>query len=259
MTCGAATLSACNGSQNGDGLGKPEHIHSVATDGEDFFLASEQGLYRWTGTSWELRGEVFDVMGLAIQDGVFFASGHPGLAQDLPDPLGLLRSDNSGETWTTRSLGGHVDFHLLRVSGETMVGIAANFQSVLVSTDSGASWLTLVTPVFSDLDVNPAEPRDVLLVSDGTLSFSNDAAGSFAQTPAPDDLLFVDWSNDGVFLASDSALYRSKTYDGAYVRVAQQFSNIVAIGASSQAVIVLDDQGAHMSTDGGESFDLAAS
>jgi photosystem II stability/assembly factor-like uncharacterized protein len=215
-------------------------------------------LYVWTGSSWELRGEVFDVMGLAIDEGVFYASGHPGLTQDLPNPLGLLLSDNAGETWRSHSLSGHVDFHLLRVSGDTLVGIAANFNSVLVSTDGGTNWLTLVTPVFTDFDMNPAEPREMLLVSDGALFVSADAATSFSQAPSPDDVLFVDWSDNGVFLASSSALYRSENYSGTYVQIAQTFRNIAAIGASSQAVIVLDDQGVHMSTDGGATFSLAA-
>jgi len=259
MMCGAVTLSGCSATLNGAGLGKPEHIHSVATDGDEFFLASEQGLYTWTGTSWELRCDVFYVMGLAINDGLFYASGHPGLGQDLPDPLGLLISDNAGETWRSHALSGHVDFHLLRVSGDTLVGIAANFKSVLVSTDGGTNWLTLVTPVFTDLDMNPTEAREMLLVSDGVLFLSPDAANSFSPTPAPADVLFVDWSESGVFLASDSALYRAETYSGAFVQVTQKFTNIAAIGASSEAVIVLDDRGVHMSTDGGNTFDSATS
>jgi hypothetical protein len=258
-TFAVATVTACSFTQSGSSPGKPEHIHSVATDGQGFFLASEEGLYSWSGTSWELRGEVFDVMGLAIEDGVFYASGHPGLLQDLPDPLGLLLSDNQGETWTSHALSGHVDFHLLRVSGDTMVGIAANFKSVLVSTDGGTNWLTLVTPVFTDLDMNPAVASQMLLVSDGMLSISTDAANSFSQISAPTEVLFVDWSNTGVFLASNSTLYKSELYNGQYVAVSQKFRNIAAIGASSDAVIVLDDQGVHLSTDGGETFSTAAS
>jgi hypothetical protein len=258
-TCAVAGLSGCSAAQDGPALGKPEHIHSVATDGEEFFLASEEGLYTWTGASWELRGQVFDVMSLAINDGVFYASGHPGLLQDLPDPLGLLLSDNEGETWKSHALSGHVDFHLLRVSGDTLVGIAANFKSVLVSTDGGANWLTLVTPVFTDLDMNPAVASEMLLVSDGVLSISTDAANSFSPIPAPDEVLFVDWSDNGVFLASNSTLYKSEQYNGQYDAVSRKFRNIAAIGASSDAVIVLDDQGVHLSTDGGETFSITTS
>lgn len=257
LTSAVAGLSGCSAAQTGVSLDKMEHIHSVATDGKGFFLASHHGLYSWTGTSWQLRGEEFDVMGLAINNGVFFASGHPGPSQDLPNPLGLLLSNNEGETWRSHSLSGHVDFHLLRVSGDTLVGIAANFESVLVSTDGGTNWLTLVTPVFTDLDMNPQVASEVLLVSDGVLSVSTDAATSFAQIPAPDEVTFVDWSDNGVFLASNSTLYRSELYNGQYVAFSQEFRNIAAIGASSDAIIVLDDRGVHMSTDGGETFSTA--
>lgn len=259
VTFAGAGLGGCSAAQNAVSPEKLEHVHSVATDGEGFFLASHHGLYTWTGTSWELRGEEFDVMGLAINDGVFFASGHPGPSQDLPNPLGLLLSNNEGKTWTSHSLSGQVDFHFLRVSGDTMVGIAADFNPVLVSTDGGTNWLTLVTPIFTDLDMNPKVASEMLLVSDGVLSISTDAATSFSPIPSPNDILFVDWSDNGVYLASDSALFRADQYNGQYVASSQKFTNIAAIGASSNAVIVLDDQGVHLSTDGGETFSTAAS
>jgi hypothetical protein len=63
-----------------------EHVHSVATDGESFYLASHHGLYVLSGESWKLQGDEFDVMGLDISDGVFHASGHPGPDQSLPTP-----------------------------------------------------------------------------------------------------------------------------------------------------------------------------
>jgi hypothetical protein len=91
LICTAITallLAGCaTGSNDGVTLDELEHVHSVATDGEEFFLASHHGLYVWSGDSWQLRGEEFDIMGLAIDDGVFYASGHPGPSQDLPDPL----------------------------------------------------------------------------------------------------------------------------------------------------------------------------
>jgi hypothetical protein len=74
----ALFLSGCaSEAREGVSLGDLEHIHSVATDGEDFFLASHHGLSLWAEDAWQLQGDEFDVMGLAIEDGVFYASGHP--------------------------------------------------------------------------------------------------------------------------------------------------------------------------------------
>jgi hypothetical protein len=81
-------LTGCSASSDGVDFAQLEHVHSVATDGEEFFLASHHGLYAWSGGSWHLRGEEFDVMGLAFDNGVFYASGHPGPTQDYPTPWG---------------------------------------------------------------------------------------------------------------------------------------------------------------------------
>lgn len=69
------------------------HIHSVATDGKRIFVASHHGLYVLKGNEWRLRGEDFDIMGLAYSDGIFYSSGHPGPLQNLPNPVGLLESE----------------------------------------------------------------------------------------------------------------------------------------------------------------------
>ena len=80
-------LGGCAESKSGLSLGDLEHVHSVATDGEQFFLASHHGLYVLSGGSWDLRGEEMDLMGFSISEGIFYGSGHPGPGQNLPNPL----------------------------------------------------------------------------------------------------------------------------------------------------------------------------
>ena len=92
-------LGGCAESKSGLSLGDLEHVHSVATDGEQFFLASHHGLYVLSGDSWDLRGEEMDLMGFSISEGIFYGSGHPGPGQNLPNPLGVLVSDDGGQFW----------------------------------------------------------------------------------------------------------------------------------------------------------------
>lgn len=242
--------------KEGVSLGDLQHIHSVATDGENFFLASHHGLYLWAEGSWQLRGDEFDVMGLAIDDGVFYASGHPGPRQDFPDPLGILVSTDQGQTWTPQVLTGEVDFHLLEAVGPSFVGVAANYGAAVASRDGGQTWSTLNPPPLTSLAVNPMNSNDVLVASEGLLHLSTDMGAKFAPLPSPEGVLFVEWIHNRVFLATGSTLHEGPGAGGPFSPLGYSFSNISAIGAHGSAVIVFDQRGVHVSRDGGTSFEL---
>lgn len=233
-----------------------EHVHSVATDGENFYLASHHGLYVLSGESWKLQGDEFDVMGLDISDGVFHASGHPGPDQSLPDPLGVLTSTDKGQTWTPEVLTGEVDFHLLKVAGSNLVGVAANYGVVVGSSDGGATWSNLPIANLTSLALDPEGGNEMLLVSSGLLQRSSDFGQSFATLAAPQEIVLVEWSSSGIWLSTNSALYKNSGPDGAYVSLQDNFDNISSLAARGDAVIVLDDRGVHISRDGGNSFQL---
>jgi len=74
----ALALTGCSKSEPVTNLSGLAHIHSVATDGKNIYVASHHGLYVWKDKEWNLQGEDFDVMGLAIAGTDFYASGHPG-------------------------------------------------------------------------------------------------------------------------------------------------------------------------------------
>lgn len=251
-------VSGCSAVDSGGvTIDELEHIHSVATDGEQFFLASHHGLYVWSGESWQLRGDEFDIMGLALDNDVFYASGHPGPSQNFPDPLGVIVSRDNGSTWEPLLLTGEVDFHLLEVIENTLVGVAANYGQVIASSDFGATWSSLDVPTLTSLSVNPSHANEILLASDGALFFSSDLGASFLAVDAPPGIILVDWSTSHVYLASASTIYRSATPRGDFVALAEEFANIQAISADGDAIIVLDDKGVHTSKDGGKSFALS--
>lgn len=66
----ALALAGCSASSDGVGFAQLEHVHGVATDGEQFFLASHHGLYEFSDGSWHLRGEEFDVMVSSTRAGI---------------------------------------------------------------------------------------------------------------------------------------------------------------------------------------------
>lgn len=253
----ALLLGGCApGAKEGVSLDDLQHIHSVATDGENFFLASHHGLYLWAEDSWHLQGDEFDVMGLAIDEGVFFASGHPGPTQEFPDPLGILISTDEGQTWAPQVLTGEVDFHLLEAVGSAFVGVAANYGVAVASRDAGQTWSTLNPPPLTSVAINPLDSNEVLVASEGFLHLSTDMGATFTPLPSPEGVVFVEWTQSTVFLATDSTLYQSPRTGEPFSPLDDMFSSISAIGAHANAVIVLDVQGVHVSRDGGKSFEL---
>lgn len=136
---------------------KFEHIHELVVDPSDgtLLVATHEGLYRLTidsdGTATAIGpigGLDFDPMGFTIADGTAYASGHPG--PTTPDTfgspnLGLITSDDTGETWTNVSLTGETDFHGLTVMTDggdlpRVFGYDGSAQRLERSLDGGFTW-----------------------------------------------------------------------------------------------------------------------
>ena len=246
--------TGCSATAERVSLDQLEHVHSVATDGEKFYLASHHGLYVWESDSWSQVGEKFDIMGLSIADGVFFASGHPGPAQDLADPLGILSSTDGGNTWVSKTFAGEVDFHLLEVSGDSFVGAAANYGVVVGSQDAAVTWKTIEAPNLTGMSLNPKNGKELLIASDGKLLLSKDAGQTFLEIAAPASVVNLDWSDGGIFVATDSTVFRSSGLDSSFSPLTTSFSKIQSFAAQESKVIVMDSLGVHISADSGQSF-----
>ena len=115
------------------------HVHAIARDpgSSKLLVAAHDGLYVYDGATPQRVGPVIDLMGFTVAGpGHYYASGHPGTATDLPQPVGLIESRDGGNTWTVLSRGGGSDFHALTTAGSTVVG----FDGVLRSTADGRTW-----------------------------------------------------------------------------------------------------------------------
>ena len=252
------TLAGCSKSDPVASLSGLTHVHSVATDGKNIYVASHHGLYVLKEKEWKLQGEDFDVMGLAITGTDFYASGHPGPTQDLPDPVGVLISKNQGRTWKPVSLTGEVDFHLLEVSGANFIGVAANYGSILKSPDGAKDWETVQVPEFSDLTLNPDSPNELLLSGESGLSISKDFARSFSAVNSLENVSKVEWHSDYLYASTDNAFFRTKSPQDKFQETQYKFQSISDIASSKNIVVVLDELGVHVSYDFGSSFSLVS-
>jgi hypothetical protein len=250
------TMTGCAQSPQVQSLSNLSHIHSVETDGQNVFAASHHGLYVLKENEWTLQGEKFDAMGFEIDNGSFYTSGHPGNDQALPDPVGILISQDQGLTWSSLSLEGEVDFHLLEVRKENAIGVAANYGLILKSSDGGISWENAEFPAASDFAINPGLPEEILVV-DGKNSFlSNDYAKSFTPVELLKDVSKIDWNTEYIYAGNDTSLFRGKSPNGSFEEMQYKFQSILDIESEKNVVVVLDKLGIHVSYDNGSNFSL---
>ena len=174
-------------------------------------------------------------MGLAGSAGLLVASGHPGAGSTLPDPVGLIRSVDGGQTWEAVSLTGEIDFHALAMDGDRVAGSATAGQ-ILYSEDAGASWAAIGEGEATSL----AWFKGRLWISDGA-RLSTWTPGDAAPTDAPGAVgVFVAAATDGSHLWTlqpDGSLLVST--DGAERSPAGSVSEAAALAASPEAAYVV--------------------
>lgn len=179
------------------------HVHGVAVNPGDgrVYLATHQGLFRYGDTGPQLVGPVIDLMGFTVAGpDHFYASGHPGLGTDLPDPVGLLESVDAGATWSPRSRQGTSDFHALTASTAGVIG----FDGQLRSSTDGTTWtdLAAVDAPFT-LAAAPGGATVLATGPDG-LSRSTDHGRTWTRTPAA-PLVVVSWADNDTAVGVSAA------------------------------------------------------
>ncbi|WP_236611086.1 F510_1955 family glycosylhydrolase [Halalkalibacterium ligniniphilum] len=140
-------LSAC--STNQDEIESFTHIHGLEYSHEDhsFYVATHMGLLNVNEGEWLHIGKAehqHDLMGYTIVDeNTMMSSGHPSPQSDLVDPLGVMISEDNGETWEPIALYEEVDFHLLHFNKrnpDIMYGIDAYNSNLYHSENRGYDW-----------------------------------------------------------------------------------------------------------------------
>ena len=153
------------------------HVHGLGYDTRDktVYLATHTGMFELrngAATARRVGDSNQDTMGFTlVEPKLFLGSGHPDARSDLPPHLGLITSTDRGRSWSSVSLLGEADFHVLRARGKTIYGFDAGNERLLASRDFGRTWETLRAPeVLLDLAVDPTNAEH-LLASGGAVLY----------------------------------------------------------------------------------------
>lgn len=129
---------------------KLEHIHGIGFPGNDqaLYVASHEGLKIYKDGAWfETSSDNHDYMGFQVVKDGFYSSGHPEKGSGLKNPLGLVKSTDSGKNLDKIAFYGESDFHFMAASFQDETLYVINEQpnskldtGVYVSKDKGGSW-----------------------------------------------------------------------------------------------------------------------
>ena len=193
-----------------DPPGPISHIHSISVDPDSghLILAAHEGLFEVTPEQVEKIGPTIDLMGFTpTENGTYYASGHPGPGTDLPDPVGLIRSTNRGETWQAVSLEGESDFHALTITGNGLLG----YDGTLKSTTDYNEWTTIGAAIQPHTLAGTAGSPVVLATTEQGIQRSEDNGQTWTKPADSPVLLLAAFADDttAAGVAPDGTAYIS--------------------------------------------------
>jgi uncharacterized protein (DUF305 family) len=227
-------------STSGVALSAPlDHVHAAVPVDGGLLVGTHTGVVRVdvvSGAVTPVGTSRDDFMGLAGSSELLVASGHPGEGSTLPDPVGLLRSTDAAETWSTVSLTGEIDFHALAVDGDRIAG-SATTGDVLYSEDAGATWTAIAQMEATSL----AWFDGRLWIADG-VALSSWAPGEAAPVDAGGGAAVL------IAAVSDSSRLWALVADGTLVTSTDGVSWEEAGGVSSAGALAASPEAAYVVT-----------
>ncbi|MFE0577330.1 F510_1955 family glycosylhydrolase [Streptomyces sp. NPDC058874] len=193
------------------------HLHGLGVDPVDgsLYAAGHLGVFRLSPTgAVRIADRYQDTMGFTVVGPrTFLASGHPSPTDPAATSphLGLIRSTDAGQTWTTVSAGGEADFHSLQQAGSMLYGLDSQTSRIWASEDGGTTWDRRAKLPAGDLAAHAAAPQEVWATTREGLLHSTDGGTTFepvpgapaltaVERPAPDQLIAL--AADGTVVAS---------------------------------------------------------
>lgn len=170
------------------------HIHGLgfSADGTSLSVPAHDGLLVFANGSWQVPDvPANDYMGYTTTDNGFYSSGHPGSGSNLPNPLGLVKSDDGGQTLEILAFESESDFHLLGVGYENhaiyVVNSAPNsklMQGLFYSLDEGQTWnqsqVQGLNKAPIQIAVHPTNESAIAIATESGLYLSSDHGNTFA-------------------------------------------------------------------------------
>lgn len=248
------------------GASEVSHVHGVGINPADdaLIIATHDGLLRAAAGEEQARrvgDRRQDTMGFTvIGPDRFLGSGHPDPRDDLPPLLGLIDSRDAGRNWTSISLSGEADFHVLRASGQTVYGLNSADGALLVSGDAGRTWQQRTPPgSLLDLAMDPNDPQHVVASGSEGTSVSTDGGKRWRPLDARRVGLLI-WAGKELALVDGSGDVHTSTDDGrSWTRVGNTGGQPAALGFHEDELLAaLADNTVRSSTDGGRTWKLRA-
>ena len=249
----------------------PIHVHGLGVNPDDgaLFVATHTGLFRapeGEPTAKRVADRYQDTMGFTVVGpDRFLGSGHPDGREDLPPFLGLVRSNDAGQSWQEVSLMGKADFHVLEASGSRVYGFGSDYDTqeprFLVSNDGGKTWDRRSPPGgLVSLAISPEDPARVVAAVEGGpgddgLYSSSDAGGGWQ--PLTDDVGLLAWTKSGLLFLTDASGRVSQSGDGgrSWEEAGEIGGQPAAFEAASDDLYAaLHDGAIKRSTDGGRTW-----
>lgn len=237
-----------------------EHIHGIGVDPEDgaVYAGTHYGLFRIVdGRATRVADRVQDFMGFTVAGpDHFLASGHPGEGQGGPGSVGLIESDDAGESWKELSLSGEADFHALEYRHGRVYGLNSMTGQLLVSSDLD-SWEELSRTPIADFAVSPTDPEGLLATTEQGLARSTDGGRTFETLSAAPLMVFVSWAEDGTLagVTPDGVVYTAEDPTGEWTQRGSLDGQPEALTVQSAKAIYAAANGTVLlSTDGGGTF-----
>lgn len=245
------------------------HVHGLGVDPGDgvLYAATHSGLFRVPeqGRAARVANRAQDTMGFSIVGpGTFIGSGHPDPREDdvTPPLLGLIESDDRGETWDRISLHGQADFHALHAAHGNVYGYDSTSQTFMVSQNR-KDWDRRSKLPMADFAVDPTDPDTLLATTEQGVVRSTDGGRAWTRVPDAPTLVVLTWAGQGQLygVTPDGTVHRSA--DGGV-----SWDERGSVGGSPEAITVdvrdgketlyvaATDRGILASADQGRSFTI---
>jgi photosystem II stability/assembly factor-like uncharacterized protein len=191
--------------------------------------------------------------------GELLGSGHPeGSGSPLPENLGLMRSNDAGDSWEPISALGDADYHLIQARGDHVIAVRAEETDIGVSTDGGRTFEAR-TPPDMPLDVafDPEDPQRMLVATAQGIFSSSDGGRSWRpRDPVPSEQLA--WAApDAVYRADPGGLIKVSADGGESWKDRGNVGRPVnELAADDEGTLYASVPGGevHRSTDGGATW-----
>ncbi|MBT3274133.1 MAG: hypothetical protein HN368_13330 [Spirochaetales bacterium] len=249
------------------------HIHGIGFLPEEAtaIIAAHDGLWFYESGEWaHPNPTAHDFMAFApVRDG-FYASGHPDLTTQYPNPLGLVKVIDAGANLELVRFAGQLDFHNVAAAHDASSIYVYNDESVPemsqgmhYSVDNGVTWQAVSANVGvgepSSLSAHPTVAGTVALITGGSILLSTDFGGTFFTVDGIDDPSALVFHPDGKrLLIGDSGLHAydlaaryvtsfsvSFTVDDAITHIAVNHADVdqIVVATESHAIYATLDAG----------------